>query len=122
MFVEGARHSGLNAIYGRFEVVQVGTALLQTDAVVEGPAANVTDPVFAFTAGAVRDVLNVRGWEGGVGAESRSTGHETHCDPLTATTRSRSMCLSVCGRLPVHWAACGTCACRNRWSVTPKCR
>jgi hypothetical protein len=68
-FVEGARHSGLNGIYGRFEVVQVETALLLTDTVVEGPAADVKDPVFAFTAGAVRDVLNVRGWEGGFGAD-----------------------------------------------------
>jgi hypothetical protein len=69
VFVEGARHSGLNGIYGRFEAVQVETALLQTDAVVKGPTANVTNPVFAFTAGAVRDVLNGRGWEGGVGAD-----------------------------------------------------
>src|SRR4029453_13654046 len=59
----------LNGIYGRFEAVQVETALLQTDAVVEGPSANVTDPVFAFTPGGVRDVLNGRGWEGGVGAD-----------------------------------------------------
>jgi hypothetical protein len=29
----------------------------------------VKDPVFAFTAGAVRDVLSVRGFEGGFGAD-----------------------------------------------------
>src|SRR5205823_484850 len=68
-FVEGARHVGRNGLYGRLEVLQVETALLQTDMVVEGPAAEIKDPVFAFTVGAVRDVLNVRGWEGGFGAD-----------------------------------------------------
>src|SRR6185503_10463160 len=29
--LEGARHAGMNTIYGRFEAVQVETALLQTD-------------------------------------------------------------------------------------------
>ena len=51
VFVEGARHVGLNGIYGRFEVVQVETALLLTDTVVEGPAAEIKDPVFAFMSG-----------------------------------------------------------------------
>jgi hypothetical protein len=36
---------------------------------VEGPQAEIKDPVVAFTAGAVHDVLNVRGWEGGLGAD-----------------------------------------------------
>src|SRR5207245_9375854 len=69
LFVEGARHAGLTGIYGRLEVLQVETALLQSDVVVEGPAAEIKDPVVAFTAGAVRDVLNVRGWDGGFGAD-----------------------------------------------------
>jgi hypothetical protein len=69
LFIEGARHAGVNGIYARFEVLQVETALLQTDLVVEGQAAEITDPVVAFTAGGVRDVLNVRGWEGGFGAD-----------------------------------------------------
>src|SRR5205823_984577 len=68
-FVEGANHVGPNGIYGRFELLQVETALLQTDVAVQGPAAEIKDPVVAFTAGAVRDVLNVRGWEGGFGAD-----------------------------------------------------
>ena len=59
----------MNTIYGRFEALQVETALLQTDAVVEGPAADVKDPVFAFTLGGVRDVLAWRGFEGGIGAD-----------------------------------------------------
>lgn len=69
IFVEGARHVGPNTIYGRFEGLQVETALLQTDLVIEGPAADVKDPVFAFTAGGVRDVLGVHGFEGGIGAD-----------------------------------------------------
>ena len=69
MFIEGANHIGVNGLYGRFEIQRVETALLQTDVVVEGPAADIKDPVVAFTAGAVRDVLNVRGWEAGFGAD-----------------------------------------------------
>ena len=69
VLVEGARHQGRNTIYGRFEGLQVETALLETDGAVTGPAAEVKDPVFAFTAGAVRDVLVIRGFEGGFGAD-----------------------------------------------------
>jgi hypothetical protein len=67
--LEGATHFGVNGLYGRFELLQVETALLETGSVVEGPAAEIKDPVAAFTAGAVRDLLNVRGWEGGFGAD-----------------------------------------------------
>ena len=68
-FFEGLHHAGMNAVYGRFEAVQVETALLQTDTVVEGPAADVKHPVLAFTLGGVRDVLAWRGFEGGIGAD-----------------------------------------------------
>lgn len=68
-FVEGSRHADVNTIFGRFEAVQVETALLQTDVLREGPAADVKDPVFAFTLGGVRDVLAWRGFEGGIGAD-----------------------------------------------------
>src|ERR1700676_591071 len=68
-FVEGSRHVDMNTIYGRFEALQVETALLQTDTVIDGPAANVTDPVFAVTVGGVRDFLAWRGFEGGIGAD-----------------------------------------------------
>ena len=68
-FVEGSRHTDMNTIFGRFEALQVETALLQTDVVIEGPAADVKDPVFAFTLGGVRDVLAWRGFEGGIGAD-----------------------------------------------------
>ena len=69
VFVEGSRHVGLNTIYGRFEGLQVETALLQTDLVVEGPLADVKDPVFAFTLGGVRDVMQIHGFHGGIGAD-----------------------------------------------------
>jgi hypothetical protein len=69
MFVEGSRHSNGNTLYGRFEAVQVETSLLQTDTVVEGLAAGLKSPVFAFTVGGVRDIGAWRGFEGGIGAD-----------------------------------------------------
>ena len=68
-FAEGSHHSGIHTIYGRFEALQVETALLQTDRVVEGPLADLRNPLFAFTVGGVRDVLAWRGFEGGIGAD-----------------------------------------------------
>lgn len=68
-FAEGSRHAGMNTIYGRFEAVQIETALLHTETVVEGPAADRKRPVLAFTLGAVRDVWAWRGFEGGIGAD-----------------------------------------------------
>jgi hypothetical protein len=69
VFVDGSRHLDLNTLYGRFEVVQVETALLQTDAVPDGPAAALKDPVLAFTVGGVRDLFAWRGFHGGLGAD-----------------------------------------------------
>jgi hypothetical protein len=69
IFVEGSRHADLNTVYGRFEAVQVETALLQTDTRPHDAAANAKNPVFAFTIGGVRDILNTRGFEGGIGAD-----------------------------------------------------
>jgi hypothetical protein len=69
MFVEGARQVDMNTFYGRFEVVQVETALLQSDAIINASAAEVKDSVFAFTVGGVRDILAWRGFEGGLGAD-----------------------------------------------------
>jgi len=68
-FVEGARHAGPNTLYGRFETVQVETALLQTDVAVEGAAADIRNTVMALTAGGVRDIVRWRGFEGGIGAD-----------------------------------------------------
>jgi hypothetical protein len=69
VFLEGAHHAGPNTIYGRFEGLQVETALLLTGRVIEGPAADVKDQVLAFTAGAVRDMLHLHGFDGGFGAD-----------------------------------------------------
>jgi hypothetical protein len=82
VFLEGARHSEMNTIYGRFEALQVETALLQTDTVIEGPAADVKDPVFAFTVGGVRDILSWRGFEGGIGADVSFYGVPAQLQPL----------------------------------------
>lgn len=68
-FLEAARHARGNTLYGRFELLQAETALLQTDAIPESPAADLKSPVAAFTAGAVRDVLAWHGVEGGFGAD-----------------------------------------------------
>ena len=68
-FVEGSRHVDMNTIYGRFEALQVETALLQTDLLSEGPAAEDKTPVVAVTVGAVRNILEWRGFEGGIGAD-----------------------------------------------------
>ena len=82
VFVEGSRHADLNTVYGRFEAVQVETALLQTDTVVEGPAADTKNPVFAFTLGGVRDVWAWRGFEGGIGADVSFFGVPDALQPM----------------------------------------
>ena len=81
-FVEGSRHADLNTLFGRFEAVQVETALLQTDVLVDGAAAEVKDPVFAFTLGGVRDVLAWRGFEGGLGADVTFYGVPSTLQPM----------------------------------------
>jgi hypothetical protein len=68
-FVEGATHAGANGAYGRFEAVQLETALFETGLPVEGPAALLKDPIFALTLGATRRVVTAGGVEGAVGAD-----------------------------------------------------
>lgn len=82
VFVEGARHADLNTLYGRFELVQSETLLLQSDTVVEGPAADVKDSVVAFTLGGVRDVVAWRGFEGGIGADVIFYGVPSALQPM----------------------------------------
>jgi hypothetical protein len=81
-FVEGSRHLDANTFYGRLEAVQVETALLQSDAVIHGSAADVTSPVLAFTLGGVRDVLSWRGFEGGFGADVSFYGVPAALQPM----------------------------------------
>src|SRR5579864_5330872 len=85
VFVEGARHVGPNTVYGRFEGLQVETALLRTDLVLEGPLADVKDAVFAYTVGGVRDVLQIHGFEGGFGADVTFYGVPTALQPAYST-------------------------------------
>jgi hypothetical protein len=86
---EGAARLGKNGVYGRFEAVQTETFVLATGEVPEHRSTGVTLPprcpslvhcveplpppdqrstVLAFTLGGIRDVMNVRGFEGGFGA------------------------------------------------------
>jgi hypothetical protein len=80
--LEGSRHADMNTVYGRFEAVQVETALLQTDTPVEGAAAQVKNPVFAFTLGGVRDIVSWRGFEGGIGADVSFYGVPDALQPM----------------------------------------
>jgi hypothetical protein len=81
-FAEGSRHADMNTIYGRFEAVQVETALLQTDTVVHGAAADLSSPVLAFTVGGVRDIVSWRGFEGGIGADVSFYGVPDALQPM----------------------------------------
>ena len=81
-FLEGSRHLDAKTFYGRFEAVQVETGLLQSDSAVAGAIAELSDPVFAFTLGGVRDVLNWRGFEGGVGADVTFYGVPATLQPM----------------------------------------
>jgi hypothetical protein len=81
-FLEGARHADSNTLYGRFEAVQVETALLQTGNVVESPFADVKDTVLALTLGGVRDVLSWRSFEGGFGADVTFYGVPDSLKPM----------------------------------------
>jgi hypothetical protein len=85
VFVEGTRRRTGLSLYGRAEVLQVESELLNTGLVPDHGAEN-NATVGAFTAGAVRDVLKWRGAEGGLGAqltfyatpESLRTSHGDH--------------------------------------------
>jgi hypothetical protein len=81
VLIEAVRRRDLNTVYGRFEALQVETALLQSGHVGEGPAADIRDPVYALTIGGVRDVFNAAGLQGGFGADV--TFYATP-DPLAA--------------------------------------
>jgi hypothetical protein len=85
VFVEGSRHVGANTLYGRFEGLQVETAILLTDVVVEGPLADVNDPVFAFTAGGVHDMWEWHGFKGGLGADVTFYGVPMSLQPAYGT-------------------------------------
>jgi hypothetical protein len=84
-FLEGARHIDMNTFYGRFETLQVETALLQSDVVVESPIADIKDTVLAVTIDGVRDVLAWRGFEAGIGADVTFYGVPDALQPMYST-------------------------------------
>jgi hypothetical protein len=66
-FAEATHHHGPNSIYGRIEAVDVETCvLLQSHCTNIDPGQ--VNRVGVITVGGVRDVLNSRGFEGGLGA------------------------------------------------------
>jgi hypothetical protein len=73
-FIEGSRRVAANAFYGRFEAVQVETAVLQNEPTDHTADAGLKDLVLAFTGGAVRDVFVWRGFEGGFGGDGTFYG------------------------------------------------
>jgi hypothetical protein len=69
LFGEATRHSGPNSVFGRVDVVELETDLLVNDAVPPThDHGDRKDIVGALTAGAVRDIVRWRGFEGGIGA------------------------------------------------------
>jgi hypothetical protein len=95
-FVEGSRRVDRNTFYGRFEAVQVETALLETDTIPGEAAAEVKNPVFAFTLGGVRDVWSWRGFEGGIGGDVTFYGVP---EPLRTAYSSRPVSFHLFFRL-----------------------
>jgi hypothetical protein len=83
VFVEAARHHGLNTIYGRAEVLKI-------DPHIAGVAAGI------FTIGGVRDILSGHGLEGGVGAATTLYFTRALLDPFYGT---RPMSFQVFFRL-----------------------
>jgi hypothetical protein len=69
ILVEGARRIRSNAFYTRFEVVQVETALLLGNRVIDEGDSNLKDPVLALTLGAVHEVLSHRRLDIGIGGD-----------------------------------------------------
>jgi hypothetical protein len=87
VYGEATHHVGDNSLFTRLEVVQLETALLLTDMIPATPAAIARkDPVGAFTFGGVRDFIDWRGFEGGIGAavtfyavpDALTPAHGTH--------------------------------------------
>ena len=96
-FAEGTRRVGLNSYFGRLEVVQVETELLQTGiAHHEDGHTPARDSVLAFTLGALRDVWRWKGLDFGVGADL--TFYSVP-DALVATHGSRPVSFHIYGRI-----------------------
>ena len=92
-FGEVTRHVGLNSLYARSEVLQVETAALLRNTLVDDER---RDTVAAFTFGAVRDVLRWRGFEGGFGGAVTFYGVP---DLLTSTHAEHPVSFQIFFRL-----------------------
>ena len=70
LLLEFTRQSGRTAVYSRFEARTVETEILLLPQIVHRPhPAELVDPIQQFTAGAVRDVATVRGFQMGIGGD-----------------------------------------------------
>ncbi len=95
-FGEATRHSGLNSIFGRLELVDVETGVLLNDEIPTGALAAVKNTVAAFTVGGVRDVFRSRGFEGGIGGAMTFYAVP---DPLKATHGQHPLSFQIFFRL-----------------------
>jgi hypothetical protein len=68
LLAEATRRQGALAVFGRFEALQPEVDLLLRGAGLDGDAGR-THALAAFTAGVVRDVVNLRGFEGAAGGQ-----------------------------------------------------
>ena len=71
-FLEASRHTGRHTVYGRLEAIETETLLLRTGRLAED--SHEKRPVAALTLGGVRDVLTLKGFEGGIGADLTAYG------------------------------------------------
>jgi hypothetical protein len=69
MLVEGARGVGSNGFYTRLEIVQVETAILLGEHLIDEDDSSLDDPVLALTVGGVHEVLRHPRFEIGLGGD-----------------------------------------------------
>ena len=111
---KGTRHVGSNTFYGRFEGLQVETALLLTGMVVDGPPRRPRIPCLRSRRAAFVTCLR-SGFRGGIGADVTFYGVPASLQPAYGG-HPVSFHVFFRLRLPAgRWGGCGTCACRSRW-------
>jgi hypothetical protein len=70
LLAEATHHVRRTSVYGRFEDTQVETEILLFPEIVHRPhPGELVDPIRAFTAGAVRDIVTTRGVAAGIGGD-----------------------------------------------------
>jgi hypothetical protein len=102
LLIEATHEAGRTSVYGRFEDLTVETEILLFPQIVHRPhPGELVDPVRALSAGAVRDIAEIRGFKIGVGGDVGAYG----VPPLlqfTHGTHVRSQHLFVRVRPPSH--------------------